>query len=131
MKNHIKIIICILIFCTSLCSCGNKSTTSYEMKNLGSNIIKITDDYIDGKIDYETAKRKINGTKDEIDNTYEKVEHTVSGLPVYMNDYEISLLSTYLSVALTDEHLGTGTYDELLEKRNEIAEIVGEKKRKK
>lgn len=128
MKKILSIIVSfVLIF--SLYGCGKNADISEEMLSAGKNLIKISDDYMDGKIDYDTATRKMGGTIDTINDIYDDVERTDSGLPVYINDYEITSLATYLSIALSNEHYGSGTYEELLNKRNEIAEIIGEKKR--
>lgn len=127
-----KLIIFVLSFVltASLCSCNNNSNLSPDMSSAGKNVIKIVDDYMDSKIDYSTASKKLDGAKDSIDRIYDNTERDEYNLPVYKQDFDVQLSVTSISIALLSESTGHGICDELLEKRNDLAKIVGVKQRK-
>ncbi len=130
MKKFICILLS-LVLTLGLSACGGKpSTMSEEMYNAGKNALKIVDDYIDNEIDYDTAFRKLNNTEELIDDIYEKCEKKDNGLPMLANESKVMYLTSLMQVALYKENYGSGTYTELLESRNDLAEVLNESKRK-
>lgn len=127
-----KIIVFVLsiIMTTTLCSCNNNSDLSSDMRDAGKNVVKIVDDYMDSKIDYSTADTKLGGAKDSIDIIYDNSERDEYDLPIHKQDFDVQLSVNSISIALLAESTGHGTYDELLEKRNDLAKIVGVNQRK-
>ena len=131
MKKFICILLS-LVLTLGLSACGGKpSTMSEEMYEVGLSALKTTDDYMDNKIDYRTAYNKLDGLYNQMEHIYENGEKKESGLPVYFDDFSIQTDTLSIKIHLSGEHSGHSTYNELLEARNELAQLLGESKRKK
>ncbi len=100
------------------------------MIEVGKSVVHTVDDYIDGKIDYSAARKKIDGLSDKIDGILENEEKDKYGTVINSSDFSVSTKTLSISLSLLGESTGHATYDELLTDRNELAEIVGMKKRK-
>lgn len=131
MKKFICLVLSlILIFGLSACG-GKPSTVSDEMYDAGLSVLKAVDDYMDNKIDYDTASSKIDGLRDTMDRIYENGERTEYDSPVYSDDLMVQILTNPISIHLLGEHTGHSTYNELLDARNELAQLLGRSNRKK
>ncbi len=119
----------IFILITTACS-GAPSDMSPEIYDMGLSALKAVDDYIDNKIDYDTASDKLDGLHSSMVYVTENSERDEYGLLIYPENLSAQTLTLSIKIHLSGEHSGHSTYNELLEARNELAQLLGERKRK-
>jgi len=114
MKKFIPllIILCMLTSC-------KPSELSDEMYDCGITALKAVDDYIDRKIDYQEAFNILKGMSDRAgkiqgQNDKEKILNSQIGL---------------VKITVDSAYLGIDTQSELIERRNRLAEGLGENSR--
>ena len=115
-----KKLIPMLLMLSMLTACNTRpNELSDEMYNCGITALKTMDDYIDGKIDYQTAYNKLQGMSERSDNIDDQStdDKIVSG--------KISLAV----LTVTNSYLGNQTYNEMIVERNELAKSLGESER--
>lgn len=99
---------------------------SNEHYSYGKRALDIIDQYLDNAIDAKTAAKQLDNL---IDSEWDDLPETPVSDKTHINGFDIeqNVVSCYL--IMTDINYGTGSQDELLKHRNEIAEILNEKKR--
>ena len=109
----------LLAFCC-LTACKNTKIDD-EVYNYSESVIRAVDAYLDNQISYDEAKNKVSGMLDQFDIWRD--QH-----PDNDNSATNTLLRAYISSIDYDlyrEHSGIGTYADLLDERNKLAEEIG------
>ena len=109
-----------------LCSCGKKTKCSGQAVSVGKSAIEAADDYLDNN-------QSAHDALDRLDELKEKMEYVDSedvSKPTHSADYSVSSDLVLLSHEITFDSIDHDRYDKILEKRNDIAKTIGEKKRK-
>lgn len=120
-------VLCI-IFCLILTSCGgNKREPSEKAASVGKQALTAVDAYLDGDMSYDEAYEKLNDLSDELDYVKDqdiKDEH-------HIEDSTIQICISGISIRLMGDNYDSDSesYKELLNKRNDLAEKLGEEKR--
>lgn len=124
MKRIIPIIAIFLLLC-SACGSRGGADLSDAHYNYGVKAVEIADEYLDFSISAEEAHNKIaelSGSKDILPDTeYGDSQHAGNS----SIEHDVTMLSHELLMIWT----GDGSYDDLLDIRNSLAETVGEKER--
>lgn len=120
-----------LVACASaviLASCGSSSTNASDKAvSIAQQAIDITDDYLDGNASYDYVIDTIEELRDEMDYVDDMPEDTAEEVRQHTADYSIRSALTILKSDITDDHYDgdNETYDDIVDKRNEIAEKAG------
>lgn len=133
-KIGIYILCGMLLLNTNACSGGGGTDNlSEEMKEMGIAAVEITDDYLDGSITGNEAVEKLDNNYSSASQHYEKeLEEAGSDTLVETDYWRDSTVPTYilsLKMSVGKSNKGTGTKEDVIEDRNKLAEIVGEKER--
>ncbi len=126
MKKFLSTLAVLLTVCLLLCSCGKKTKCSGQAVSVGKSAIEAADDYLDNN-------QSAHDALDRLDELKEKMEYVGSedvSKPTHSADYSVSSDLVLLSHEITFDSIDHDRYDKILEKRNDIAKTIGEKKRK-
>lgn len=126
MKKFLSTLAVLLATCLLLCSCGKKTKCSGQAVSVGKSAIEAADDYLD-------SNQSAHDALDRLDELKEKMEYVDSedaSKPTHSADYSVSSDLVLLSHEITFDSIDHDRYDKILEKRNDIAKTIGEKKRK-
>lgn len=130
MSKYVKYVVAALaiVSCLALTACGgNKREPSEKAASVGKQALEAVDAYLDGDMSYDETKEKLNDLSDELDYVSDQdvsEEH-------HADDSIIRSRITGISISLIDDDYNSDSesYKKLLEKRNELSEDLGEKKR--
>lgn len=134
MKKYGIFLFCGIILLTmSACSRKGTDNLSEEMKELGIAAVEITDDFLDGSITGDDALEKLDNNYSSANQCYEKELEAAGSDTLVGTDYwRDSTVPTYimsLEMSVRKSNKGNGTKEDVIEDRNKLAEIVGEKGR--
>lgn len=119
MKKRVFFIASVIILSVILVACGSQLNDNNT--RAGKSIIKTVDSYLDGDLDARTAHEKVD---EEYNNIDDEDENGTGALSLSTNAL---VISGELSAMDYD---GSGDVSEIKECRNEIADLIGEKKYK-
>lgn len=127
------IVAIILIFAIFLPRIDNDIKASDKMITLGIAALETVDDYLDGKITLEEASSRMSGTKFsaeyQSDRDLDELNaDTVIGTK-YSDNSSIDHHIFFLDYRLFEIESGVGTKAELIDERNELADLLHKKKR--
>lgn len=125
MLRHIVPFILILALVLTGCSKGKPNDISEAHYKYGLKALEIVDEYLDFNITAKNAREKIDALTNESDS----LPKTEFKSPDHAKNSGVEHEVTMLSYELLKIDNGSGTYDDLLEQRNELAELLNEKKR--
>ncbi len=112
-----KKLICILLVFVTLFACSACSSRrdgiSDDAYEYGLAALETADEFIDGKIDADTAQQRLNHASDMVDNCEGENDFLVAG----------AIFRTSLSIWLKDS--GSGTMATVKENRNDLADLLG------
>lgn len=115
-----------------MCGCSGKegmSGLSEEMKELGIAAVEIADNFLDGKITGEEAVEKLEKNSFMADLQYDmekkEAEKDTEARTDYKNGSLVTSSILLLKISICDKNDGTGTEKDIIENRNNLAEIVG------
>ncbi len=120
-------ILTILVLAVVLSGCSGGVKASDKAISVGKQAIAVADDYLDGKLTYHTADEKLGELCDEMDY----VDDLEQGDKNKAADFSVQADIVTLSSAIFNDSVDKSdkTYEKVKDKRNEIAEDIGEKKR--
>lgn len=95
-----------------------------EHYEYGKKALDIVDQYIDNRIDSNTANNRLRNLYDW---DYEDLPETDFADINHKNNFSVERNVTSVKLELSDICFGQGTLDELIEKRNALAEVLNEK----
>ncbi len=126
MKS-LKIVFAFVVALTILTGCGTKTELSDKAVSVVKQAIEITDAYLDGKATYNEVSTKFDELREDM--AY------ADSLSIGDEHYEDKLIRFDFTILegdiFADSYDGNiETYDDIVEKRNELAETAGLKKRK-
>ena len=131
MKKFLSTLAVLLTVCLLLCSCGKKTKCSGQAVSVGKSAIEAADDYLDNNRGvFEIYTEDALGRLDELKEKMEYVDSEDVSKPTHSADYSVSSDLVLLSHEITFDSIDHDRYDKILEKRNDIAKTIGEKKRK-
>ena len=136
MRKFFSFLLVFGIFCSAT-ACGGASggipdNMSEKMYEIGLAALEIADEYFDGGIDLETARKRIDASFTSADSQYKKDQEEVGDSLIgtkYSNDYFIHHELTMLSYELLAKSHGTGTNKDITSARNDLAKHLNEKSR--
>ena len=122
-----RVVFCVLVMALVLtgCSEGKPSNISEAHYKYGLKALEIVDEYLDFNITAKNAREKIDALTNESDS----LPKTEFKSPDHAKNFGVESGVTLLSYELLKIDTGSGSYDDLLEQRNELAELLNEKKR--
>lgn len=125
--------IIIVIFLLSHCCDGIPRKTSEKMYELGVAALETADDFIDGEIAGAEAERRLKNNYNEAELQYkiqcEELDTDTLVGTEYKNDTFIESDILFLKWAVRDKVDGTGTEEDVISKRNDLAKSLGKRKR--
>ena len=113
----------VLIFLVLCIRALNGPSLSSRAASLGKDAISITDDYLNGSISKTSATSKLDDVLNKIDMLNEDSSAASKALRF---STEVFLLSS----AIRNDDGSSESYDKILERRNDVADIIGVRKRK-
>lgn len=119
MRRTVSMILAVVMLAAILTGCGSVNA-SEEAVSIGMNAVSVADRYLDGSMDADAAREKL----DELYDRMEYVDDLTADDEYYHYDFQvrayISSLSTY--VYLDD-------YAKIKSTRNDLAKAIGEDQR--
>ena len=137
VMKRIIVFVCVAFALLCIFGCSAKESepenVSSKMYEIGIAALETVDEYLDYNIDIAETYDRISASSRAAANQYEKDkeeigEETLTGSE-FANDYFINHNILMLSYELMTKKHGTGTNKEIVEKRNDLAEWLGEKTR--
>ena len=130
MKRLFSCVLCVFLL-IQLCACSPKPTVKLSQKgeSVAKRAVNLLDSYLDGEISNDEAKAGMDELKEETDyaSDYAGRDRTDE----QSGDWKLHLL-----IMMTSWHVSSDgynktaeSYEELIKDRNDLAEIVGIKKR--
>lgn len=119
MRKKVFFLVTVIISSLMLVACGSQLNDNNT--RAAKSIIKTVDSYLDGDMDAATAHEKVY---EEYNNVDDSDENSTGALSLSTNALVIS------SALSAMDYDGGGDVSEIKECRNEIAELIGEKKYK-
>ena len=121
MRRNLAIIAVIAIICASFTACGGKpSDMDSGVYNIGMKALETADRYLDMDITAEEAETSIK----EYEDRFDELGMDLTGTNFFVSSDVSMLRHLFLMV-----RLNSGTYEEVLEKRDELAKELGESER--
>lgn len=107
---------------------GSKTKVSNKAQSVGKSAIEVVDQYLDGDLDYDDVSDQLDELSEELDYTSEDSDKDKD---THFGDSSVQSDIVLLGSEIFQDHFeGTSdTYDDIVDKRNELAETIGEKKR--
>lgn len=126
-KMLIAILLVVLVTIPTFVACGTETEYSSKAVSIVKQAIEITDAYLDGTATYDDVSTKFDELKESL--AY------ADSLSIGDEYYEDKLIRVDLTILqgdiFSDSHNGSiEDYDNIVAKRNELAENAGLKKRK-
>lgn len=117
-----------LALCLALTGCGgSKREPSEKAIAIGKSALVTVDDYLDKKIGYDEADKRIESFYDDMDYVSDEDNRQDEH---HAKDFGIRTHLSSISIYMMSDHNNDGeAYTKLLDARNELAEDIGEKKR--
>ncbi|MDR0889900.1 MAG: hypothetical protein LBM28_04540 [Oscillospiraceae bacterium] len=132
MKKRFLLLVVVLLVFLSSCTGEKPEDMSEEMYNIGLAALETVDEYFDGIITLEEARYRLEGSEDAADRLYDKARKQ-SGGAIYgtevEDDFFVSSCITSIDFHLMMKSYGTGTNEDILEYRNDLADALNESKR--
>jgi|GEM_PF-4968654 len=125
MLRRIVPFILILALVLTGCGKGKPNDISEAHYKYGLKALEIADEYLDFNTTAKIARIKIEALTKEKDS----LPKTEFKSPDHAKNTSVESKVTLLSYDLLQIDTGSGSYDDLLKRRNELAEILNEKKR--
>lgn len=126
MKKSLSVAAVLLAACLLLCSCGKKTKCSGQAVSVGKSAIEAADEYLDNDRSAESATNRLEELREKMD--YVNTEDSTKSS--HFSDYSVSTDLLMLSHEITMDSFDHDRYDKIVQKRNDIAKTIGEKKRK-
>lgn len=132
MRKKTAVLCCALVATVLLASgCSKSIDASDKAVSIAKQAIEVVDQYLDGGVDGSEASDKLDELKEEMEyvddmptgTSKEKRRHTADSSIAT----DIFILST--DIVLDKHNADADSYDKLVDKRNELAEEIGESKR--
>lgn len=126
-RSFLSGILVIVVLVIALSGCSGSTKASDKAISIGKQAVSVVDDYLDGKLTYDEADEKLDGLKSDmqyVDDLPQDDEHKAADFGI---STDITLISHDLLIDNVDNT--SESYDELVDRRNALAEEVGEKKR--
>ncbi len=119
MKNRLFVVLALIIVFASFTACGKEVQLNDNNVRTAKSIIKSVDAYLDGEIGAEEACEKVENEYSNID------EDDDENNAALLFSSKTLIIKTELSHMSYD---GKGDVSKIKENRNDIAELIGEKK---
>lgn len=132
MRKKTAVLCCALVATVLLVGgCSKSIDASDKAVSIAKQAIEVVDQYLDGGVDGSEASDKLDELKEEMEyvddmptgTSEEKRRHTADSSIAT----DIFILST--DIVLDKHNADADSYDKLVDKRNELAEEIGESKR--
>lgn len=107
-----------------ICGCGGGSELSSKAQAVAKQAVEVADGYLDGELDYDAASEVLDELDEEMEYVYGNEDPNMDDMGV---SSDISLLSHAILMDDLDET--SESYDEVVDKRNDIANAAGIAKR--
>lgn len=123
-----KAMLAALIALILITSCRTEErTASAKALSTGGQALEAIDGYLDGRLSYDNTKSKLDDASKDmayVSDQSQEDEH-------FIKDFTIQSDLTTLAISLIHDNFAndSDSYDDLLEKRNKLAEDLGEKTR--
>ena len=117
MKKFVYLFMTLLLVFLMVSCNSSTPNISNETTSAIKRSIKIADKYLDYDMDYETAGKEL----DKIINSLKNLKN-----PTH-DDESIKITIMSLDANILYDQIGDSEYDEILQLRNELADIIGEK----
>lgn len=121
-KNFLSVLICMLLAIT-IVGCGSQVKASDKAVSIGKQALTVVDGYLDGTIEYTSAKSQIEKLCDKMSYASDLDTDDEYYSDISVKHY-ILLISSSMIWDNYDSDLET--YEELVEERNKLAECIGE-----
>lgn len=121
-----------LLFANGCSEEENTENLSEKMREYVTAAVETTDDFLDGKIGGAEAVERLGNAYKAADRHYEAEEAANEGdtIGTYISNDQFAVFDILLlECEVQDKVDGTGTEEKIIEKRNDLAEKIGEKKR--
>ena len=132
-KTIITLIVALALLFVIGCNRGKPENMSDTVYEYGLSALETVDDYLDGKIDEDTAEERLDrvgrSVASAIDREKEELGTDVLLGTIYSDDTRISHYIVMVGYEIFQKDSGTGKTSEILKFRNSLADCLNQKKR--
>lgn len=130
MKKRITLLVLpILTIAMILVGCGSKVNATDKAISVGRSAIEIADEYLDNNCTADSALRDLEALSEKMEYVDSMPNGTSEEQSQRTADFGVQSALVVLSHEIMMDKYQNDRYDDIVDARNEIAELIGEDKR--
>lgn len=128
-KQLTTLVLMILIIVALLAGCGSKVNATDKAISVGRSAIEIADEYLDNDCTADSALRDLDELSEKMEYVDSMPNDTSEEQKQRTADFGVQSALVVLSHEITMDKFHNDRYDDIVDARNKIAELIGEDKR--